>query len=105
MNEDATSLQYFTYWILLKANIQKHCVANMTRIDNYKTEKTNMIITFRDLGTKKKINARFLKKRGITYASSSGHYFQSHFIRGKWTVLNIAQEMNAMLGSIWKCMK
>ena len=39
MNEDTTSLQELTYWILSKAHIQKHCVANMSRTDNYKTEK------------------------------------------------------------------
>ena len=38
MNEDTASLQEFTYWILSKAHIQKHCVANMSRTDNYKTE-------------------------------------------------------------------
>ena len=64
-----------------------------------------MTVTFRDLGTKKKINAWFLKTRGITYLNSFGQSFDSHFIRGKWPVPNIAQEMNVMLGSIWKCMK
>ena len=105
MNEDTTSLQELTCWILSKAHIQKHCVANMSRTDNYKTEKTNMIVTFRDLGTKRKINAWFLKNRGITYLNSFGHSFDSHFIRGKWSVPNIAEEMNVMLGSIWKCME
>ena len=105
MNEDTTSLQELTYWILTEAHIQKHCVANMTRTDNYKTGKTTITVTFRDLGTKKKANAWFLKNRGITYLNSFGHSFDSHFIRGTWSVLNIAQEMNVMLGGIWKCMK
>ena len=100
MNEDTTSLQDFTYWILSNANIQKHCLANMTRTDNHKTEKTNMTVTLRDIRTKKKINAWFLRNRSIMYTNSLGHYFQSHYIRGKWSVLNIAQEMNTMLGSI-----
>ena len=64
-----------------------------------------MIVTFRDLGTKHKINAWFLKNRGITYLNSFGHLFDSHFIRGKRSVLNTAQEINVMPGSIWKCMK
>ena len=38
VNEDTTSLRDFTYWILSNANIQKHCVANMTRTDSYKTK-------------------------------------------------------------------
>ena len=38
MNEDTTSLQELTYWILPKAYIQKHCVANMSRTDSYKTK-------------------------------------------------------------------
>ena len=92
MNEDTTSLQDFTYWVPLKANKQKHCVANVTRTDNYKTEKTNMTVTFRDLGTKKKIHAWFLEDRGITYTNSLGHYFPCHSIRGKWSVLNVAQD-------------
>ena len=105
MSGDTASIQYFTYWILAEANIQKHCVANMSRTGYYKTEKTNVNVTFRDLGTKKKINAWFLRNRGITYFSCFGHSVDSHFIRGKRPVLNIAQEMNTMLGSIWKCMK
>ena len=95
VNGDTTSLQDFTYWILPKANFQKHCVANMTRTDNYKTEKTNMTVTFRDLGTKKMINAWFLRNRSIMYTSSLGHYFQSHYIRGKWSVLSTRNKRHA----------
>ena len=64
-----------------------------------------MIVTLRGLGTKKEINAWFLKNRGTTYLNSFGRSFDSHFIRGRWSVLNIAQEVRVMPGSIWKCMK
>ena len=98
-------LRVYLSWILWKAKIDKHCVASMSRGDNYKDETTTMTINFRDIGTKKKINTWPAKSKGSTYQDKFGHTWDGNYIRGEWTTMHITKEMNVMLSSIRNCMK
>ena len=65
--QDSQSIEEFAYRVLEKTNVKRHNAASMSRGDNYKEQKTTLVINFRDIGTKKKVNIWLTKNKGVTY--------------------------------------